>query len=175
MEPVCTHLNTHLMPFSPVFLNFKISFGRLSFQHMPIRVDKIVCFQTINCMYSIRMCHLVFELYHDQPILTSDFFCYHSSHTLDSIVALQRQNSWIYQYQVLMSLPLPFIGDMMIMEMSHCSPLLSIIKLFTVITLFGSTHICDWANENGPSGHIKFYHIFPIYFIITNCVPKPLK
>ena len=32
--------------------------------------------------------------------------------------------------------------------------------------LIGS--ICDWASENGPSGHTKFDHIFHICCIITN-------
>ena len=85
-------------------------------------------------------------------MLTSDFFCYHRSHTLDSVVALQRWNSLIYQYGTLMSLPLLSIGNLMIMEMSHCSPLLSIAKLLAIRTLFGSTHI--WGGET-----VKwFYH-----------------
>ena len=28
--------------------------------------------------------------------------------------------------------------------------------------------ICDWASENGPSGHTKFDHIFQICLFITN-------
>ena len=28
-------------------------------------------------------------------------------------------------------------------------------------------HICDWANENGPSGHTKFDHIFQLCCTIT--------
>ena len=31
-----------------------------------------------------------------------------------------------------------------------------------------SSHICDWASEKGPSGHIKFDHIFQLCSLITS-------
>ena len=30
------------------------------------------------------------------------------------------------------------------------------------------TYICDWASEKGPSGHIKFDHVFQICRLITS-------
>ena len=43
------------------------------------------------------------------------------------------------------------------------------------VTSHKNTGKCDWANKNGPSGHIKFLHIFQICCIITNDLLKPLK
>ena len=35
--------------------------------------------------------------------------------------------------------------------------------------------ICDWASENGSSGHMKVHYIFQIGCIITNDPLKPLR
>ena len=48
-----------------------------------------------------------------------------------------------------------------IKQMYHC--------MYTVIVT------CDWASKNGPSGHIKFDHIFQICCIISNYLLKVLK
>ena len=44
-----------------------------------------------------------------------------------------------------------------------------------VFLLFMITIICDWASENGPSGHTKFNHIFHICCNITNELVKLCK
>ena len=36
-------------------------------------------------------------------------------------------------------------------------------------------HNCDWASDNGPSGHTNFDHIFHVCCIITNDLLKLLK
>ena len=66
-------------------------------------------------------------------------------HAVGSAVVLQQWNSLRHLYWTLMSSPLLSIADVMIMEMSHCSPLPSIAKLLTGNILFGSTRI--WGEE----------------------------
>ena len=64
-------------------------------------------------------------------------------YAVGSVVALQYWNSLTHLYWTLMSLPLLSIADVMVMEMSHCSPLPSIAKLLTVSILFGSIRIWE--------------------------------
>ena len=42
-------------------------------------------------------------------------------------------------------------------------------------TVYECLYICDWASENGPSGHTNFDHIFHVCCIITNDLLKLYK